>query len=355
MFVGYKGIFLLGISILCGLPCRADYLDIPLFGDASSEAETESKSVPTSLIVQLKRDDRLPETAEVSYTSTEPNIGRKGIPLDEVVLTPPPLPKVAIDLREQPKIPEPVEEPLPQQQPEPVVNTRQDKINLPPPDQPEEVPPAPVNLANLHDVHTFDVEGFYLGMSPKAVFQMAREKGYRLGKVKKKLPLFQTSHYESLCREQGVYVPAQLRDCIRAYGQRNNQDYIEEIVLTKAETHESFHFKLTSLATGNEVYQIIYLNKGDNSLNFMPSNLAKKLSRKEAFFNAIFDKFGYPDDSKELIWGSKGHAYMQVSMTGSAYNALIKLEDVALSNEDYFAAADWKAEQKSSHHFGFAE
>ena len=65
--------------------------------------------------------------------------------------------------------------------------------------------------------------------------------------------------------------------------------------------------------------------------------------------------YGYPDDNKELIWGVKEDAYMQVSMSGSAYDATIKLVDMKLSHEDYFEAADWKADQGSPYHFGFAE
>ena len=87
----------------------------------------------------------------------------------------------------------------------------------------------------------------------------------------------------------------------------------------------------------------------------MHTNLVKKLNRKEAFFNAVFEMYGYPDDNEHMIWGVKEDAYMQVSMTGTAYDAAIKMEDVALSNEDYFAAVDWKADQEPVHHFGFTE
>ena len=65
--------------------------------------------------------------------------------------------------------------------------------------------------------------------------------------------------------------------------------------------------------------------------------------------------YGYPDDNKALIWGAKETAYMQVSMSGSAYDATINLVDTQLSNEDYFAAEDWQAEQPVLYHFDFAE
>ena len=64
---------------------------------------------------------------------------------------------------------------------------------------------------------------------------------------------------------------------------------------------------------------------------------------------------GVATQSKELIWGTKEDAYMQVAMVGSAYDASVKFVDTQLSNDDYFAATDWKENQGSPHHFGFAE
>ncbi|MGN0919766.1 MAG: hypothetical protein ACI4OR_03300 [Alphaproteobacteria bacterium] len=313
--------------------------DIPLFEETPEPVVTEKKETPTSLVMVPKAEEKRPE----------PNIGRKAIPLDKVVLTPDPLPEVSINLEDK------VSPPIPEVQPVPPVNTRQEGIYLSPADKTGEAGSLSSNFDNVHDVRQFDIEGFYLGMSPRAVLQMAKQKGYFISKVKKTLPLFQTSYYDALCRQSGIRAPEMIRACIRQYAQKNNQDYAEEIILTKRPTKESFHFLLTSPATGNEVYQITYHNQGDNSLNFTQTNLAKKLNRKEAFFNAVFNTYGYPDDNKELIWGAKEDAYMQVSMSGSGYDAVIKLVDRQLSNEDYFAAADWKAEQAPLHHFGFAE
>ena len=73
------------------------------------------------------------------------------------------------------------------------------------------------------------------------------------------------------------------------------------MVLEKKVTRESFQILFSSPATGNEVYQIIYHNNGDNSLNFTRPNLAKKLNRKEAFVNAVLNLYGNPDDSEKWI------------------------------------------------------
>ena len=339
MLKGYKKIFFLGISVLYSFSCPAQFIDdIPLFDDTSPKvaAETPEKTASS----EQSKDEQ-----------SEPDLGRTAKPRNRIIITPPPLPEVGFALQNEPSVPKiPAEA-----SPTPVVNSRQESIYLPPTDKTEAGISLPPKMTSVHDVHQFDIEGFYLGMQPKAVLQIALQKGYKLQKSKKALPLFQTSYYEILCRRQGIYNPSNIRACIRQMGQKNRQDYIEEMVLVKPGTHEMFDIKFTSYATDNEAYQIIYANKGDNSLNFTPVNLAKKLNRKEAFFNAVFSRYGYPDDSNQLIWGTKEDAYMQVTMAGSAYDAIIKLVDRNLSDADYFEAVDWKENQKTLYHFGFDE
>ena len=338
MLKGLKRIFFLSISICYAVPCFAQVIDdIPLFGDVS---ETKKEApVPTS-----KPQSPVPVA---SPKSNEPNIGRKAIPLDKLVLTPDPLPEVSIDLRD--KLPPQIVS----EQPVQLVNTRQEGILFPPSEKDDSSQSS--QFTNVHDVRQFDIEEFSLGMSPKDVARTAVRKGYKVINVKKAIPLFQTTHYDTLCRQAGVYIPEKLRDCIRGYAQKNKQDYVEKIILEKKATRESFQFNFTSPATGNELYRIIYQTKGDNSLAFTRPNVVKKINRKEAFFNAVFNMYGYPDDNKELLWGSKEDAYMQVAMIGSSYDATIILNDTRLSNEDYFAATDWKEQTGTPYHFGFAK
>ena len=349
MFGGYKKIFFLSISVcyaVCyAFPSTAQFIDdIPLFGEVETSPNSSDDKGASTLVTAPKEEDKKPEQKK-----PEPNIGRRGIPLDRLIITPDPIPEVSIPLRSDP--PAPVET----ISPKPIINTRQEGIYIPPADKTEAKPAQPSNFVSLHDPRQFEIEGFYLGMTSKALLQIAKQKGYWISKVKKAIPLFQTTHYDTLCRQSGIRAPEMVRACIRQHAQKNKQDYVEEILLTKKSTHESFQFLLTSPATDNEVYQITYRNRGDNSLNFTRQNLAKKLDRKEAFFNAVFEMYGYPDDKEELIWGSKSDAYMQVSMGGSAYDATIKMVDVELSDEDYFEATDWKADQESPHHFSFVE
>ena len=347
MLTKLKRILFLSISICYVIPCYAQFIDdIPLFDDVKETKREEKKAPPEKPAVTPKQE---PAAAPVEETPnpTAPNIGRKAIPLDKLVLTPAPLPEVSIDLQDDMH-----PEPLPNQSP-PRVNTRQESIPIPPMESGDMSQPS--QLVNVHDVRQFDIEEFSLGMLPKEVIRTALRKGYKIIKAKKAIPLFQTTHYDTLCRQSGVYVPDKLRDCIRGYAQENKQDYVEQIILEKKATRESFQFNFTSPATGNELFRIIYRTRGDNSLAFTRPNVVKKLNRKEAFFNAVFSMYGYPDDNAKLLWGNPEDAYMQVSMSGSSYDGTIIFNDTKLSNEDYFAASDWKAETETPYHFGFAE
>ena len=324
----------------------AQSVDIPLEFEEASEApapeKSEKGSAPSSLVVPLKQEKE----------SSTPNIGRNAPPRDKIILTPDPLPEVSIPLKDGDDVPsaETSDQPV---QP---INTRQEGIDLPLPGSIGKGTESSA-FTNIHDVRQFDLGGFYLGISPKNVLQMARQKGYFTTKTKRAIPLFQTTYYDTICRRSGIRAPEMIRACIQQHARDNQQDYIEEIIVVKKATNESFHFYFTSPATGNEAYQIVYQSRGNSSLNFTHQNLSKKLSRKEAFFNAVFNAYGYPDDKNEFIWGDKEKkdAYMQVSMKGSSYDATITLVDMSLYTEDYFAATDWKADQKPLYHFGFAE
>ena len=88
-------------------------------------------------------------------------------------------------------------------------------------------------------------------------------------------------------------------------------------------------------------------------MNFTQINTAKKKLRMNEFWNAVFEKYGYPEDEKNYIWGDPQKSYMKAFLTGSAYDAYIILEDVRLSNEDYWEAADVEAERPPRHVFSF--
>ena len=289
------------------------------------------------------------------FDDTPPNLGRSSKPLDSLLLTPPPLPDIRIDL-DNTKItpPQPVvaqsetTKKLPPSSEQAVSLTeKQEGTSVKDKDSIDRLIPKP------YDVSQFDLNEFNLGMSSSEAFTMALRKGYRVSVTEEDVPRFYATDYAYRCRERGVIIPADIVKCIKDYACTEGTRYIRDAILKKK--NETIQLFFTSNATGNVLYKIIYINKGDNSLNFMQVNVARKKLRQKEFWDAIFQKYGYPDktDKNVLVWGDETKSYMHAYMTGSAYDAYVIMEDVSLFNEDYFEAEDIQAERPPQNRFGF--
>ena len=205
----------------------------------------------------------------------------------------------------------------------------------------------------LYSFIWIDINGFSLATPATEVLQHARNKGYKVTITQESVPLYYATDYAYKCRQKGIIVPDQVAQCIKDYACLEKTRYISEIFLTKK--NEELRLYFTSNATDNLLYKIIYTNRGDNSLNFTRINKARKQLRHKEFWNAVFDKYGYPDDGKHYIWGDPNKAYMKAYMSGSNYDGFIILEDVQLSNDDYFAAEDIEVERPPRNTFVFQE
>lgn len=278
----------------------------------------------------------------------EPLLGRSAEPLESIRVTPPPAPNLRINLsNEAPSLPPPPEasQPMPQ-----IPSTHIDLSGTTP--APIETAISPKSPeAPLRDVSDFEIAGFNLGESASVILKQALQRGFRTTLTQERVPMFYSTTYHYQCQKMGVVTPDNLAKCIKDLACQENTRYIGEAVLTRK--NETIHLYFTSNATDNVLYKIVYLNKGDTSLNSSRVNMIKKRLRQTEFWNAVFDKYGYPDDGEEYVWGDPAKGYMKASMTGSSYDGTLILEDVKLSNEDYFAAADAEDERSPRNTFGF--
>ncbi|MBQ4471857.1 MAG: hypothetical protein II942_01240 [Alphaproteobacteria bacterium] len=287
------------------------------------------------------------------FDDATPNLGRKAAPLDSILLTPPPLPDIRIDLDNS------TEKPLPKPE-------QKETVKLP------DIPTEQISLSNKtttptkitpvveekpapkpYDVSQFDLADFNLGMSSNEAFTRALQKGFKVSITQEDVPRFYATDYANRCRMRGVIIPADIINCVKDYACTEGTRYIRDAVLKRK--NEEIQLFFTSNATGNALYKIIYINKGDNSLNFTQINTARKKLRYKEFWDAMFQKYGYPDshDNNMLTWGNPTESYMQAYIVGSAYDAYIIMEDVSLSNDDYFEAEDVQEERPPQNRFGF--
>ena len=280
---------------------------------------------------------------DISLFDDVPNLGHNSTPLDSVRITPPPAPDIRIKLDNSKPAP-PVVEPVPTIPTLPSIAI--DLSNVTPTQ-----PTKPKPKRRLKDVLAFDVGNFSLGESATSIFQRAQKYGFKVLGTQENIPLFYATEYDHRCRNNKVIVPDAISKCIQDYACREKTRYIAEATLQRKNEYLTLYF--TSNSNGNVLYKIVYLNKGDNSVNFTRVNKMKKQQRQAEFWNAVFDKYGYPDDDQKYIWGDPARAYMKAYITGSAYDAYIILEDLRLSGEDYFNAKDIEADRPPRNLFGF--
>ncbi len=349
----FKKILISGMFFYPQLTLAQD-VDIPEFMDEDEPEIYEEEAAPQQSVPTQTTSATTFTVGQATITQKpqekNPNLGRNETPLERLVYSHSPLPELSIDLTKK--------------EPESVPQVKQwDPISLTP--TLEQEMPALTDMVdetvlikgttNSLDARDYELEGFALGMTPLDVGKIALKNGYKITKSQKEFPLFLTTRYEQECRLEGLYLPADIRACIRQKGKENDTIFLKTMTITKPGNKESYVFEFTSPATENRAWRITYSNKGDNSLNFTQINTSKKLSRRDQFFQAVFNKFGYPSDSTNFIWGAKDDAFMQVSMYGSNYDAKITLTDTLLSDEDYFAAKEWIDEQPSLEKFDFGE
>ena len=309
-----------------------------------------------------------------------PNLGRRSTPLSSLVITPPPLPPVEIELDTNRSNPTtaPVEKDTPAVSPQtPTTPSKPIELNKDVPlakSEPKPTPPAlpkfekkpakpapkmPADLSDLFaetaDVKQFNLSGFELGMTPDEVKDTALDNGWKITAQKPAIPLFRESFYEQQCRHQGKHIVQEINTCIEQSAKNDDVFYINEMILSRPQTRESISVLFTSNATDNRAYKIYYQNLGDNSLGFTPKNMAAKLRRKEMFWNQMFEAYGYPDDADLILWGDFQKAYMQATMSGSNYDAYISMEDKEIQDKDYFAAEDAARELRYPNQFTFFE
>ena len=209
-------------------------------------------------------------------------------------------------------------------------------------------------FGKTHDVRGFELSGISLGMTPDEVIDIMGEMGFKRTEVRYGIPMFRSAFYEQNCRDRRVHILNEVRNCIESQADRDGVKYISSITFKKPATKEYIRVLFSSYATDNQAFKIYYESEGDNSLTLTQRNLAKQMRRKEMFWRMMFENYGLPDDSEQIVWGDPQTDYMQAIMTGSSYNAYIVLEDKEIQDEDYFTAEDDKENLKYRQQFTFA-
>lgn len=205
-------------------------------------------------------------------------------------------------------------------------------------DSGEDVNAGPVSLntdADVVDVKQFDISGIMLGMSYDDISNLFFDNTGLYAPRKKNSVIYSINQewrynldYE--CRQQNIFVPEKLEKCINSLAKGRGLLYVSEIHLERQQTGEKIDVFLTSNATDNVVWKIVYTNDAGE----MEGNSDKFANQREkkilAFWQGVLDKYGEPN-SGEDTWISSDTAYTPMMR---AYYGQLVLEDKGLNSTD---------------------
>ena len=189
--------------------------------------------------------------------------------------------------------------------------------------------------AGVVNVKQFDIAGVMLGMNYDQVNDLFFD-GSGLYAPRQKNSVVYTINKEWKynldyeCRQNNIFVPAELEKCINSLAKNRGLLYVSEVHLERAYTGETIDVYFTSNATDNIVWKVVY----NNDVNQMDGDSEKFANQREkkilAFWQGVVDKYGVPN-SDEDKWISSENAYDP--MMQAFYGQLV-LQDKGLEATD---------------------
>ena len=185
------------------------------------------------------------------------------------------------------------------------------------------------------DVKHFDIGGAMLGMNYDEVYNLffnnsslyaPRQKDSIVYTINKEWEY--NLDYE--CRQNNIFIPDQLKKCVYSLAKNRGLLYVSEIHLERTFTGETIDIYMTSNATDNVVWKIVY----KNDVNQMDGGDEKFLNIREkkilAFWQGVIDKYGIPNSGEDK-WISSENAYDPMMR---AYYGQLVLIDNGLNTTD---------------------
>ena len=162
-------------------------------------------------------------------------------------------------------------------------------------------------------VSGFDIAGVMLGMNFEDVQTLFVDNG-GLYSMRPKNSIVYSIHkdwkynldYE--CRQNGIYIPSELEQCVRTLAKNRGLLYASEMHLVRENTGETLDVYFTSNATDNLVWRVVY----NNDVNEVEGDAEKFTKQREnkilAFWQSVLDKYGSPNSGTDK-WISSTNSY----------------------------------------------
>lgn len=180
------------------------------------------------------------------------------------------------------------------------------------------------------NVSVFDISGVMLRMSYKQAEEALSKRGYKKTMQKMDIPNFIRWRNEEKCRNQGIIGYERLENCVIRLAGKENYQFISQAQFNKYDTQETIHIFLTSNFTNNKIYKITYRSEAANNTGNSPKALYLRNIKVFDFWKKINQKYGVPDDTRDVTWGLGGNKPYMRAATG-----FLVLEDNMLRELDY--------------------
>lgn len=169
--------------------------------------------------------------------------------------------------------------------------------------------------AGLVNVGGFDIAGIMLGMSFEDVYNLYHSQNNLYAPRKRNslvytIPVDWKYNLDYECRQAGVVQPSKLEKCIRGLARSRGLLYVSEVHLERPRTGETVDVYLTSNATDNVVYRVVY-NNDVEKLGGSPNNpklVDQREKRRLAFWKNVVKKYGEPNAGDDT-WATSSNAY----------------------------------------------
>lgn len=173
--------------------------------------------------------------------------------------------------------------------------------------------PSAINAgASPVAVSSFDIAGIMLGMTFDDVHTLFADGGLYAPRTNNAvvytiMPDWRYNlDYE--CRQQNIFVPSQLEQCIRTLAQNRGLLYASEYHLVRELTGETITVYFTSNATDNKVWRVEY----NNDVNEMEGTAEKFADQRQKkilnFWAGVVDKYGVPNSGTDK-WVTSNNSY----------------------------------------------
>jgi len=203
--------------------------------------------------------------------------------------------------------------------------------------------------ASVADVKQFDIAGAMLGMSYDEINNLYFGNSNLYAPRKKNSIVYTINkewkyNLDYECRQNNIFVPEKLEKCIYSLAQNRGLLYVSEIHLERTFTGETIDIYLTSNATDNVVWKIVY----NNDVNIMEGDNEKFANIREkkilAFWQGVIDKYGTPNSGEDK-WISSENAYDpmmqafygQLVLTDNGLNSIDSSENIQKARENFQA------------------